>query len=177
MQKHSQTQDQSQLIPVRIITDQVWHPHICAADPLSPWTSIFDFVIVHRPTLPNENTRVCIFSIISASRHKWKINNGRRQISTLVKDLIWGFSPSSPQDIYWREIPLRIPGKRWGGRLVEMAHQEDPDCADKKHQSHDNKADPVDHPGNQEPLFILLGLREVRDYRWCWFKPEKLSKC
>lgn len=45
-----------------------------------------------------------------------------------------------------------------------MAHQEDHDGADKKHGRHDNKADPVDHPGNQEPLLILLGLRESTDY-------------
>lgn len=44
-----------------------------------------------------------------------------------------------------------------------MAHQEDPNCADKKHQCHDDKADPVDHPGDQEPFFILLGLREIGD--------------
>lgn len=41
-----------------------------------------------------------------------------------------------------------------------MAHQEDPDCANKKHQRYDNKANPVDHPGNQEPLFILLWLEK-----------------
>lgn len=41
-----------------------------------------------------------------------------------------------------------------------MAHQEDPDCADKKHQRYDNKANPVDHPGNQEPLFILLWIEK-----------------
>lgn len=38
-----------------------------------------------------------------------------------------------------------------------MAHQEDPDRADEKHQCHDDKTDPVDHPGHKEPLFILLG--------------------
>lgn len=45
-----------------------------------------------------------------------------------------------------------------------MAHKEDPDCADKKHQCHDNKADPVDHPANQEPFFIFLGLKDIKDY-------------
>lgn len=38
-----------------------------------------------------------------------------------------------------------------------MAREEDPNSADKKHRHHNNKAGPVDHPGNQEPLFILLG--------------------
>lgn len=38
-----------------------------------------------------------------------------------------------------------------------MAHQEDTNRADEKHQRHDNKADPVDHTGNQEPFFIFLG--------------------
>lgn len=65
-------------------------------------------------------------------------------------------SPGSAQDIYWREVTFGIPGKRWGGRLVEMAHQEDPNCADKKHRRYDKKADPVDDTANQEPLFILL---------------------
>lgn len=49
-----------------------------------------------------------------------------------------------------------------------MAHQEDPDCADKKDQNHDNKADPVDHPGNQEPLFILLVLKNVNYCTGCY---------
>lgn len=80
------------------------------------------------------------------------------------KEFFGGFSPDSPQDIYWREIPLGIPGEGRGGRLVEVAHQEDHDGADKEHGRHDNKADPVDHPGNQEPLLILLGLRESTDY-------------
>lgn len=94
-----------------------------------------------------------------------------------LKELIGGFSSGSPQDIYWREITLGIPREGQGRRLVEMAHQEDADCADKKHRRHDNKADPVDHPGNQEPLLILLGLRESRDYQWCWINPKKMSKC
>lgn len=42
-----------------------------------------------------------------------------------------------------------------------MPHQEDPDCADKEHRCHDNKADPVNHPANQEPLFILLNNGEI----------------
>lgn len=41
-----------------------------------------------------------------------------------------------------------------------MAHQEDANRTDKKHRHHDNKADPVDHPGHQKPLFILLGVEE-----------------
>lgn len=45
-----------------------------------------------------------------------------------------------------------------------MAHQEDSDCANEKQQRHDNKAGPVDHTGDQEPLFILLGLRKIGDY-------------
>lgn len=94
----------------------------------------------------------------------WKISTGWRQSSTSVKELTWRFfPPGSPQDIYWREICFRIPRERCGGRLVEIAHQEDPNCADEIQWSHDNEADPVDHPGNQEPLFILLGLREMRD--------------
>lgn len=41
-----------------------------------------------------------------------------------------------------------------------MAHQEDPNCADKKEQSHNNKTNPVNHPGDQEPLFILLMVKK-----------------
>lgn len=37
-----------------------------------------------------------------------------------------------------------------------MAHQEDAGRADEKHQCHDNKADPVDHPSDQNPFFIFL---------------------
>lgn len=37
-----------------------------------------------------------------------------------------------------------------------MARQEDPYRANKKHRHHDDEADPVDHLGDQEPLFILL---------------------
>lgn len=36
MQKRSQPHRQSQLIPECIITAQVWHPHSCAVDLLSP---------------------------------------------------------------------------------------------------------------------------------------------
>lgn len=41
-----------------------------------------------------------------------------------------------------------------------MAHQEDPYSADEKCRSHDNKADPVNHPGDQKPLLILLRLKK-----------------
>lgn len=48
-----------------------------------------------------------------------------------------------------------------------MPHQEDADRADKKHRCHDDKADPVNHPGNQEPLFILLNEWKIpRHVRW-----------
>lgn len=76
-----------------------------------------------------------------------------------------GLPPVSPQEdclrqvsqiVYRGQIPLGIPGKRQGGRLVEMAHQEDPDCANKKHQRHEYEADPVNHPCHQEPLLVLL---------------------
>lgn len=56
----------------------------------------------------------------------------------------------------WWQIHPGIPGERCDGRLVEIPHQEDPDRADKKYRCHDNKTDPVNHPGHQEPLFILL---------------------
>ncbi len=82
---------------------------------------------------------------------------------------MWRFHPGSTQgaclseisEIFrWGEIDLGIVMERWGGRLIEVTHQEDPYGADKKHQRHDNEADPVDHTAHQEPLFILLGFRE-----------------
>lgn len=82
---------------------------------------------------------------------------------------MWRFHPGSTQGVCLSEISeilrrgeidLGIPMERWGGRLIEVAHQEDPYCADKKHQRHDNKADPVNYTAHQEPLFILLRWRE-----------------
>lgn len=58
--------------------------------------------------------------------------------------------------VYWREVLLWISKERCGWRLVEVAHEEDPNSANEKYQCHDNEANPVDHPGHQEPLFIFL---------------------
>lgn len=88
---------------------------------------------------------------------QWKFTNGIIRFQHVLEELMCGFSCGSPQDVYWREIPLGIPGERWGWRLVEMAHEEDPNRANKEHRRHDDKTDPVDHPANQEPFFILLG--------------------
>lgn len=99
----------------------------------------------------------CIFFIISEPGLSCKVfYQAPSDFSFLHEKLIWGFSPCSPQDVYGWQIRFGIPGERHGGRLVEMPHQEDADRADKKHRCHDDKADPVNHPGNQEPLFILL---------------------
>lgn len=149
----------------------MWHACICAVDLFSPLQTF----MVLCPHYRRKYTWLYLLQPLCIPPRWWKITTGWRQSSTSVKELTWRFfPPGSPQDIYWREIRFRIPRERCGGRLVEMAHQEDPNCADEKHWSHDNEADPVDHPGNQEPLFILLGLREIRDYQWCWFKDEQM---
>ena len=55
-----------------------------------------------------------------------------------------------------RQVPPGVAGERRGGRLVEMTRQEDPDGPQEKHERHDDKTHSVDHPGDQEPLLVLL---------------------
>lgn len=147
--KHAQPHIQSQLTSLHTITDQT--PMLWIT-----WR-------VHRTPLAIENTPVTVSSSSSLNLvASGKFAPKHRQIcSFLLEKLIRGFWPASPQDIYRWQICLGIPGERRGGRLVEMPHQEDPDCADKKHRCHDDKADPVNHPGNQEPLFILLNYGKI----------------
>lgn len=87
---------------------------------------------------------------VRSQRFAWKVN--------------LGIFPGSPQDVNRGQIHLGVPGERRGGRLVEMPHQEDPDGANKEHRCHDKKTDPVNHPGNKEPLFILLNWWEISSY-------------
>lgn len=101
--------------------------HLCSGSVFTT-TNFYGFVPTH------EKAHDCIFSNLSASLLDGEITTGWCQSSTSAKELTWRFFPCcSPQDIYWREIRFRIPRERCGGSLVEMAHQEDPNCADEKH--------------------------------------------
>lgn len=122
-------------------------------------------VRVPRSPLPNKKYKIHpTVSAICEPGPRWNVHSGTDRSQLFAWKVNLGIFPGSPQDVNRGQIHLGVPGERRGGRLVEMAHQEDPDRANKEHRCHDNETDPVNHPGNQEPLFILLNEWESSGY-------------